>query len=97
MVRPVESDVPAPQRGRASRVKRTDATPDKHAEHRVDDRGGQSGQQRDPQEKEKSADEHPLHAETVTLQGTQKEAGGEEGEDPEVPETPPSDHIDVTG
>lgn len=90
MVRPVESESPA-SRSSVSRVVRTDATPDKQAEHRVDQKGEGST------DKRRKKPDHPLHADAVDLHKTERENGGEEGKTPESPKGPASDHIDVTG
>ena len=90
MVRPVESESPV-SRTSVSRVVRADATPDKQAEHRVDQNGEGST------EKRKKKPDHPLHADAVNLHETERKSGGEEGKIPESPKSPASDHIDVTG
>lgn len=90
MVRPVESESPV-SRTSVSRVMRTDATPDKQAEHRVDQKGEGST------EKRKKKPDHPLHADAVELHDTEGKSEGEEGKIPESPKGPASDHIDVTG
>lgn len=91
MVRPVESEAPVPSPRSGSRVVRTDATPDKQAEHRVDQRGEPSN------EKRKKSPDHPLHADAVELQGPEGDADGDEEDRPGSPKGPASDHIDVTG
>ena len=91
MVRPIEPEAPISKAKSVSRVQRTDSAPDKQAEHRVDDRGGES------KEKRNKKSDHSLHAETVHLQGLKRDAGEDEGKDPKSPEAPSGDHIDVTG
>ena len=91
MVRPVEPDPPDALRRIDQRVKRTDATPNKFDEHRVDERDrrdkGQGGHRQ----------RYPLAPDQVTLEGVPAEESESPSPADRPTESPPPPGIDVEG